>query len=160
MPYTLTIQGVLVQCETAEEALRLARLNADSNGTGPEGVSSSVGNIAEQPAGSRWTRQRITDFFNVINVNQRRFIDALLEQEEGLTEDQMFQYLGVKKNAMALAGITSALLKNAKKVGADPRDVFERKQVNIGETITYEYLLRDSFRRAAKGTKKETTKKD
>lgn len=153
MPYTVVISGVSIQCDTAEEAIGLARLNigADSERKAdtkkPNGSDSSV-------AGSRWSEQRVSELFKIINTNQRKFLDALLDQPDGRTEDQILQMLGLN-SPMALAGVTTALYKNAKKVGADPRDLYDRKQITIGDSITNDYVIRESFRRAAKSRIKD-----
>src|SRR5688572_11660698 len=106
MPYTVIIEGVSVQCDTAEEAMQLARLN--SNGATGGKTEHKNPSTTSTPLGSRWTQQRLRDFLDVINANQRKFIDALLDYPDGRTEDQMFPLVGVR-NSMGLAGITSAL---------------------------------------------------
>jgi len=49
----------------------------------------------------------------------------------------------------ALGGVFAGLVKNAKKVGADPTDLYVRKAVNIGGRRQNEYFLTEPFRNVA-----------
>jgi len=151
MPYTVKLGGIPVQCDTPEEAMELVKLEAGVGNSGPtEKKTAKPSNSSESPvAGSRWTEQRVNELFRTVNANQKKFLDALLENPDGRTEDQILQILGMR-NGMALAGVTTGLYKNAKKVGGDPRDLYDRKQITIGDGVTNDYVIRESFRRAAK----------
>lgn len=146
-PYTVMVDGVPIQCETAEAALELVRLHgggAPANG-GRAGHHREHGNGAPD---SRWTDQRVADFFKAIEGHQRKVIDALLHTEDGRTDEQLLQLLGLK-NGSALGGVFAGLWKNAKKVGADPRELYIKKPVTIGDVRRVEYTLHEGFRKAA-----------
>jgi hypothetical protein len=145
MPYTVIVDGVPVQCETATEAVELARLHGGDHDK--HGKRDSRGQNSNGIAGSRWTEQRVNDFYSLIKGQQRKLIDALMEHPDGRTDAQLFQLLGLP-DGRALAGVWSGLWKNAKKVGADPNDLYVRSVVSIGDRDAYEYTLSDSFRRA------------
>lgn len=144
MPYTIIVAGTPVHCETAEEATALAKL---ASGNAASSVRSSNGN--PDGSGSRWTDQRLKDFFRGIKAQQRKLVDALLETTDGRTDEQLCQLLGLP-DGRNLAGVFTGLWKNAKKVGADPKDLYLRQTVTIGDRKQQEYTLSDSFRSAVK----------
>src|SRR5262245_31109346 len=116
--YTVVIDGVEIQCETAEAALALVRLQ----GGAPSPKTGSGSTAAHAHGnGSRWTEQRVTDFFKLIDGNQRKLVDKLLETDDTRTDAQLLQMLSLS-SGMALAGVFAGLYKNAKKVGADPKE--------------------------------------
>jgi hypothetical protein len=147
MSYTVVVDGVPILCETAAAAVALAREAAGSGGT----VSATPGARQESssPTGSRWTEQRIREFFRVIKAQQRKLVDALLETTDARTDDQLCQTLGLP-DGRSLAGVFTGLFKNAKKVGADPKELYQRHSVTIGDKRQYEYTVAEGFRLAAK----------
>jgi hypothetical protein len=74
-----------------------------------------------------------------------RVLTALYENQDGRTQTQLIQALGLP-NGRALSGVMAGLIKNAKKVGADPSDVYQREIVTIGGEKNYEYRLAESLR--------------
>lgn len=148
MTYTVLIDGVPVQCETAAAAIALAKEAAASGAVvGSPGQRND--SSAPMSGTSRWTEQRIRDFFRAIKPQQRKLVDALLDTSDPRTDEQLFQSLGLA-DGRALAGVFTALFKNAKKVGANPRELYLRHPVTIDGRRQYEYTLTDSFRAAAK----------
>jgi hypothetical protein len=141
--YTVIINGVPVQCETAADAIELTRQAAS------EGFDSVKPTNVVAPLGpSRWTEQRIRHFFHEIGGAQRRLIDTLLDASDPLTDDQLLQRLSLD-GGRALGGVLTGLLRNAKKVGADPNDLFSKRTVTIGDKQGYEYTVTPTFRAAA-----------
>src|SRR6266705_6017143 len=141
--FTVIINGVPIQCESAADAIELTRQAA------AEGMDSSKPGSAGTDAASstnRWSQQRITDFFGLIAGSQRKLIDELLEAPDGQTDDQLVQSLGLKSGKMALGGVFTGLLRNAKKAGADSKDLYERNDVSLGGKRHYEFKLTPSFR--------------
>lgn len=145
-PYTVMVDGVPVQCETAEAALALIRLHAGNAPSGTQARASHRGHSVSN--GTRWTDQRISAFFKLIEGKQRKLIDALLEFEDGRTDAQVVQLLGLSSGS-ALGGVFAGLWKNAKKVGADPGQLYIRKPIHIGDKKGFEYTLNEGFREAA-----------
>lgn len=145
MSYTVLVGGVPIQCETASEAIELAR---QAGGEQPHAGKGSHDKTAAV-AGSRWTEQRVREFFKVIKEKQRKLVDALLETPDAVTDDQLCKQLGLG-DGRSLAGVFTGLWKNAKKVGADPKELYKRNGITIGDKRQVEYTLAESFRAAAK----------
>lgn len=144
-PYTVLIDGVPVQCETADAALDLIRQHG---GATPTTHTTPRMQHTTQHNGTRWTDQRVTEFFKLIDGNQRKLIDALLATEDGRTDTQLRQLLNLSSGS-ALGGVIGGLWKNAKKVGADPHELYIRKPITIGDKRGLEYSLNEGFRKAA-----------
>jgi len=148
MPYTVMIGDLPVLCETAAEAIELARQVA--GGGISHGQSGKVDAAKSAPiAGSRWTEQRIREFFRVIKAQQRKLIEKLLETTDACTDEMLCQLLGLA-DGRSLAGVFTGLWKNAKRVGADPKELYVKSTASIGDRRQNEYTLAESFRTAAK----------
>jgi hypothetical protein len=145
-PYIVEIDGVPVRCESAEAALDLIRLHSGSDTSRRQ-----KGGAERQsaPNGSRWNDKRIAEFFKHIEGKQRKIIDALLEHEDR-TDAQLLQLLNFQQGqGSALGGVLAGLWKNAKKVGADPNELYMKKPITIGDKKAFAYSLHDAFRDAA-----------
>ncbi len=141
MAYRVIVGSVSVLCDTADDALEIIRRL--------EGATSPRMNVEESPAvnGSRWTTSRVTEFTRLVKDNQRKVLDALTTYHEGRTDEQLMQLLGIN-DGRKLAGVLTGLYKNAKKVGADPDDLYKKRRVTIGGKSVQEYTLSTAFRRA------------
>ena len=146
MPYTVVIEGVPVQCETAIEAAELARVAGGSTQAQPASNTNSTNDQAT--AVSRWSKHRAKQFFGLIKGNQRRLIDALLEAPDGQTDDQLRKLLGLT-DGRALAGVFAGMYKNAKKIGADPNDIYIKERITVGDKPGWDYRVTGSFRNVA-----------
>ena len=144
MPYTIHVNGVPVRCETPEEARELARLVAGGEPAKPE---PPIGQQAT--SGSRWTERRIKDFFNNISPAQRKLVELLYNADDAFTDAQLCSQLGLR-DGRALAGVWAGLWKNAKKLAADPNEVYIRRKIKLNGKRVHEYTLADSFRTAIK----------
>lgn len=148
-PFTVVIDGVPIQCETPEDALALVRLHGGSTPSRDRGPKQRPDNGQQPLLGSRWTDQRVEEFFKLIDGKpQRKMIDALLDYTDGRTDAQLMQLLGLDTGS-GLGGVFAGLWKNAKKVGADPNELYVKKTIMIGDKRGYEYTLDDGFRQAA-----------
>jgi hypothetical protein len=145
MAFRVLVGNIPVECDSLEEALELAKRADGAPASRKPGAEANTD-------GSRWTKRRVADFFDLIEGNQQKLIDALLEHSEGRTDEQLLQLLSLK-DGRQLAGVTAGMAKNAKKVGADPEELYIRKRVIIGGRKVHEYMLTDSFRRAAESMK-------
>ncbi len=146
MAYKVVVGGVVVECDSADEAVEIAKRLSGGD------AQSARGSKSERPAGggggsSRWTDARIGDFMKLVEGKGRRLLDALVEHPDGRTDEQLSQMLGFSDNR-ALAGVFTGLWKNAKKVGADPNDLYSKQRVKIHDRRVFEYVLTDSFRSA------------
>ena len=148
--YTVMIDGVPIQCESAADALALARLHGGGTPDASRGGQPQPAHA--QPNNTRWTAPRVTAFFKLLEgkLKQTKMINALLETEDARTDDQLLQMVNVA-SGMELAGVFAGLYKNAKKVGADPRELYVKKPVTIGDKRGAEYTLHPGFRSAAVG---------
>ena len=72
----------------------------------------------------------------------------MLDTPDALTAGQLCALLQLE-DGRALAGVFAGLWKNADKVGADPKDLYERKMVQTGDKRQNDYTLTESFRAAA-----------
>jgi hypothetical protein len=146
-PYTVLIDGVPVQCETAEAALELIRTHGGTNEGKTHHVPTARASASVSANGTRWTDQRIAEFFKHIEGKQRKLIDALMEHDDR-TDTQLLQLLGLS-NGSALGGVFAGLWKNAKKVGANPGELYVKKPITVGDSTAVAYSLHDAFRTAA-----------
>ena len=149
MAFRVWIGNTPIDCDTAEAALELAQRIEGGTPT-----HSTKTQATSNGAGSRWTEKRVADFFQLIDGNQRKLIDALLEHSDGQTDEQLMTLLGLN-DGRALGGVFGGLWKNAKKVGADPQDLYEKRTATIGGQKAYEYILKDSFRRVVRANRGE-----
>jgi hypothetical protein len=148
MPYKVVVGGIEIMCDSAEEALAIAQR---ASGDEPP---HRIGAGHERGATSgRWTESRLADFLRFVKPEQRKVIDALLEHHDGRTDEQLCQLLGYA-DGRQLAGTLSALWKNAKKAGADPKDLIVKRPVTIGDKRIHEYTLTESFKHQAGKAKK------
>lgn len=144
MAYRVWIRNIPIDCDSPEEAVELARVAEGENVSLP-GHAPKHSDNAE---GSRWTEKRVKEFFRLIEGKQRKLIDTLLEHKDGQTDDQLITLLSLG-GGQALAGVFAGLWKNAKKAGADPDELYEKKAATIGGKRAFEYFLSESFRRVA-----------
>jgi len=145
MAFRVWIGSVAVDCDTPEEAIELAKRAEGAASSTPR----STAKVSEQGTkdGSRWTEKRVSDFLRLVEGDQRKLLDTLLEHADGRTDDQLLQFLSLR-DGRQLAGVLSGLVKNTKKVGADPSDLYIKKPATIGGKRVFEYFLSESFRRA------------
>lgn len=145
MPYRVMVGGISIECDSIEEALTLAQ---GVVGAALEHTTSRAPKPVALPGASRWTEARMKEFFGLLKGNQRRLVDELLDHPEGRTDDQLCTTFGLN-DGRKLGGIFTGLWKNAKKVGADPNDVYDKQRVTIGNERGFEYTLTQSFRMIA-----------
>ena len=144
--YKVWIGNVPIECDTVEAALALA---AKAEGVAIPNTKNPNGKPLEVPSNeSRWTTKRAKDFFGYIDGNQRKLIDLLLNNADGQTDAQLLRHLSLD-SGKALGGVMAGAAKNAKKVGADPDDLFRKEHATIDGRNAKEYFLTDSFRKAA-----------
>jgi hypothetical protein len=150
--YTVVIDGVPIQCDSPEAAIALARAHGAQGEPRPDGGKRQTHHHDHPPTNTRWTARRVADFYKLLEGkgNQTKLLNALLDTEDSRTDAQLLQMLGLG-SGMELAGVFAGLYKNAKKVGADPRELYDKKQVTIGDKRGFEYTLHPGFRAAAAG---------
>src|SRR5688500_7780512 len=107
MSYTVIVGGIPIQCETAAEAVELARQAAGHEGSARGRSTHENGGVV---SGSRWTDERVRAFFRTIKTQQRKLIDALMETTDARTDEQLCRVLGLE-DGRALAGVFTGLFK-------------------------------------------------
>lgn len=149
MSYRVTKDGEII-CDTAEEAIALAKVMASSSDR-PRPAGGGSGELV-----GRWDETRYKEFMSLIKGKQRDFLNNLLENPHGKTDTAMRGILKIDSNN-ALAGVTAGLSKNAKKVGIDSEAVFTKEKLMVNDERVLEYKVADSFRSIAEkvGRRKE-----
>jgi hypothetical protein len=146
--YKVWIGNVPIECDTAEAALALATKADGAAVPTTKNAHGSSFDVHNSGGESRWTTKRAKEFFVLIDGNQKKLIDTLLANADGQTDEQLRRHLSLG-SGRALGGVMAGASKNAKKVGADPDDLFEKKHVVINGEHAREYFLSESFRKAA-----------
>lgn len=144
MPYKVTPTGEII-CETPEDAIALSR--AIIGGGGSDGNMRNDSQDAVQ-TNSRWTDSRCREFISLLGGHQKQFLDLILRDAHGKTDNVIRQALGLDSN-MALAGVTAGLAKNARKVGMSIDEVYTKKKMNLGDDRVLEYTVVPGFRAIA-----------
>jgi enolase len=147
MSYKVWIGNIAVECDTVAAAIELAK-GAEGIGAVPTKRPPGAKVVELPGGGSRWTEKRVTEFFRLIEGSQKKLIDTLLANNEGRTDDQLRRLLSLE-SGLALGGVVSGATKNARKVGADPKDLFIKKRVLIDGKKQKEYFLTEAFKTAA-----------
>lgn len=147
MSFKVWIGNVAIECDTAADALELAK-SAEGFETSTKRSGGAKPFQLPTNGASRWTEKRVGDFFKQIEGSQKKLIDTLLENNEGRTDEQLRRLLGLD-DGRALGGVMAGATKNAKKVGADPKDLFVKKRVLINGKKQREYFLSEAFKTAA-----------
>ena len=131
--FEVEYKGVVIRCETAEEAVRIAkRLGAD----------------ADSPQYQPWKTHEFEEFVGMLQFRQRRLLAALLETPEGLLDRDLCVRLGVGGNR-ALAGVLSGITKVALAQDIDPARVYKLiRKYDQGLPIR-RYLITQGFGVAA-----------
>ena len=145
MGYKVTKGDVDILCDTAEEAIALAKALGGTDHQKPRKAVKGH----EQESESRWTESRYREFMSLIKGWQKDFLDLLLKDTDGKTDRVIRQVLGMKTN-YELAGVTSGLVKNANKVGIlSSSEVFTKETMHRGNERVLEYKISDAFRAVA-----------
>lgn len=153
MPFKVWYNNLLVECETVDDVDALSQ-RISSPATKQNATSGLKAFVDTGGAQSRWTEKRVKDFFELIKGGaQKKLVETLMVNPEGQTDDQLCRLLNLD-GGNALGGVTSGAAKNAKKVGADPNDLFVKKRVNIDGKKVREYFLTSSFRQVASQVQK------
>ena len=142
--YRVIVNGVVIEVETADQAIELA------NKAGGADASPGRKNRISNPnsLATRWTDRRVRELLKQLSPQQRRLVDVLLESPDGRTDTQLVQALGLKNNS-ALGGVFTGLIRNVKKVGGNPGELYSWDEVPIGDEMHLEYKLSDAFRSVA-----------
>ena len=106
--FEVEYKGVVIRCETAREAVRIAK---------------GLGDDANTPQTQPWKTHEFEEFVARIQFRQRRLLAALLERGS-LLDYELCEHLGLTNNR-ALAGVLSGITKVALAQDVDPSRVYK-----------------------------------
>ncbi len=151
-PFRVHYADLIIECASAEDVALLVPLLSQAV-RAVEKPSASTNEREFLPNGSRWNERRAREYYGRLEGKRRQVLDALYDHPDGRLQRQLQETAGLQ-NGMELGGVLAALTKQAKKVAADPTDVFTKHPVSIGEEQTYEYRLSPGLRQALQSLKK------
>ena len=115
MAYTVVIEGVPIQCETAIEAAELARVAGGNTPPPPANHKNSTN--GQSTVGSRWSKHRAKQFLGLIKGHQRRLIDALLDTPDGQNSRSAVQTAWFGRRTRSWRGYSRACTRMLRKLG-------------------------------------------
>ena len=141
MAFKLAYQGIEITCDSGDELK--AALSALLEIAGEPQIS--LPTLVAPPrvdmnGGSRWTADRFAGFIGHLKTRQKRFLRLLVENPDGLTNETLRREFRLKNNN-ALAGMITALVKNARKVGVGSGEILTKQRVQIGDSTAFEYRV-------------------
>lgn len=154
--YKVFIDGVEIQCDSADEAFefvtRLRNISANGNGASIRSDKSLQVNGAVGMNGSRWTATRFQNFAGLLNENEQRALNALISNPDGMPDATLRQALGLSSNK-SFGPIFTGISRKAKKVGVTFEDVISSEVVRMtnGDNVR-EFRAVPAFMRIAAET--------
>ena len=133
-PYEVEYKGVVIRCETPEEAAQLARM---------------LGGEPDNPLVQEWRPDEFLEFVNRIQLTQRRLLAALLDAKgQSLKDFELCGRLGLSSN-QALAGVLSGVTKVAKALDMDPKRIYIQHTTYSQGLPERRYWVSSAFQKAA-----------
>jgi hypothetical protein len=132
--YRVSIDGIEINCDSADEALQLV---GHARGHATMGNGSRSDQVANtQVNGSRWTSTRFQNFDGLLNDTERRVLQELIENPDGIPDATLRQALGLSSNR-SFGPIFTGLSRKAKRVGVSFEDVLSSATVRLsnGQTV-------------------------
>lgn len=151
MGFRVIVSGVAIECESADDALLLARKAARQSSR------EKVGEASADVDGTGWTEKRVKAFWARLKDNQKKLMGELLNNLEGRTDQELLRLLKME-DGKRLAGVFTALFKNAAKVGADPEDLYHKETTTSADGRVRKYTVSDAFRKAWEGMQSKAKK--
>jgi hypothetical protein len=143
--FKVTHEGIEIQCETADDAIELvARLR------GAPGTRNSVDKDRDSnPAGSRWTAQRVQNLMGQLQDKPKRFLKELVANSDGVTDTAMRQLLAINSNK-AFGPILTSISRKAKKVGVSLQDIYTSEKLQLSGETVLEFKANPAFAKVLK----------
>jgi hypothetical protein len=139
MPYRIPFGSTFIECDTPEEAMRLALAGDTEKGEF----------LPEVPLGS-WTDVLLDTFLHRLGADQKKILSILVSQHRA-TADELRTVLGVSSN-QALAGVISGISKQAAALGISARDVFGIENRRRAGVLSKAFFAADAFLKIARET--------
>lgn len=146
-PYRVIYGQLVIECASAEDVAALAvQLSAGTQKSVSPSLNVASPNFSTLPP-SRWNERRVKEYYSkLLDEKQRKVVDALYDSHDGRTQKELMGLVGFDSGSQ-LSGLMSALVRNAKKVAADPADVYKKHAITVGDG-GYDYQLTDGLRQA------------
>ena len=121
MPYRVIYEGIPIECETADDAIAVARKLANSNGKSPSKlfVGSSVSVTDDE-------QLRLQVFIGDLPEHQKKLVLTIGEHATGISATALNAALGLSDN-MRLGAHLSNVSKTAKGHGLDVNDLWTKR---------------------------------
>jgi len=134
-PFEVRYKKVIIGCDTAEDAAKVAR---------------ELGDAADSPVSNPWRLDEFLEFVNRIQYQQRRLLAALLRtpQHEVMPDYQLRGALGLSSN-QGLAGVLSGITKVAQSMDIDPKRIYGQSTKYKQGSPERSYWLTPAFRQIA-----------
>jgi hypothetical protein len=134
-PYEVEYKGVMIRCDTPQEAVQVARL---------------LGGEPDHPHYAPWRVDEFTEFVDRLQTMPRRLLNILLKAGcQPVKDVQLRADLPASTN-QALAGVLSGITKVAKAVDIEPsRIYYQRTEYNQGSPER-RYYITAAFLKAAR----------
>lgn len=143
MSYRVTIDGVEIEMDTAEEVFRLLR-NSESDAT-------VVGRAITGTVAGIWNERTLTEYLRSLPKGENFQIRAIRSlyygQPDGLSQMDFIAQIEGIEDAQQLGGVLSGLAKNATKLGLPLACEIVTLPRDDGKRV-YRYRLSPSFRAA------------
>lgn len=139
MVLRIIYNGVEIQCEKADDAVRIAKmLGANGSGTA----------TAKSLAKRELDASSFKDFLKLLKKNQKRLLKALASGRNVVTDNELQKELGIDDNRK-IGGILSGLSKNAKRVGLDLDSMWASEVKHNEHGRFREFTIHPALRKAA-----------
>jgi hypothetical protein len=153
MAYIIKVGDVPIECETADDAIAIARKLAHGNGN-RHGVIPVV-DPAEITSGM--DRSRLQQFVDDLSDHQKRLVMMIGKHASGISAPDLNKALGFKDN-IQLGAHLSNISRNAQNHGFKLTDLWSRRiQISAGKKGSWEFEPSLHFRLAAKDLWDERT---
>ncbi len=113
-PYEVEYKGVMIRCDTPQEAVEIARL---------------LGGEPDHPHYAPWRVDEFTEFVDRIQIMQRRLLNILIKAQcQPVKDSRLCSALPASTN-QALAGVLSGITKVAKAMDIEPSRIYYQRKV-------------------------------
>ena len=134
-PYEVEYKGVMIRCDTPQEAVQVARL---------------LGGEPDHPHYAPWRVDEFTEFVDRIQTFQRRLLNVLIKAEcQPVKDSQLCSAINASNN-QALAGILSGITKVAKAMDIEPSRIYYQRTEYKQGSPERRYYITPAFLKAAR----------
>lgn len=133
-PYEVEYKGVMIRCDTPQEAVEIARL---------------LGGEPDHPHYAPWRVDEFTEFVDRIQIMQRRLLNILIKAQcQPVKDSRLCSALPASTN-QALAGVLSGITKVAKAMDIEPSRIYYQRTEYKQGVPERRYYITPAFMKAA-----------